>query len=369
LTSTDDQYQAFQSTTFFSSLDGLRALSVVAVVWHHTAGVEHQPFNIVNRGYFGVDFFFAISGFLITTLLLRERRRTAGISLPRFYARRSLRIFPLYYAVLAVYVVLTFATRRGTPEGDGFFDHLPAFATYTSNWFVDLTAGTSVTFYFAWSLATEEQFYLFWPPILTFVSRRWTKPLVPAIVSLLVLITINQIALHAFDGDGFGLTVLQSLQLPILAGALGALLLDSRAAFTWIGPALASRAAAPVVAAAVGLELFVGARTELIQLSMVLLVLACCVRPTTALTPVLASRPLRHIGMVSYGVYLMHMLAANAVRPVVGRHSGVMVFLATLVVVLVMATMSYRWFESPLLRRKERFAAVAPSPAATHSTA
>jgi peptidoglycan/LPS O-acetylase OafA/YrhL len=355
-----DPYQSFQNTRFFASLDGLRALSVIAVVWHHTSGVDHQPYNIFNRGYYGVDFFFAISGFLITTLLLRESRRNGDISLRKFYARRSLRILPLYYAVLGTYVVLTFATRRDTPEGNAFFHHLPAFATYTSNWFVSLAGGTSVIFYFAWSLATEEQFYLFWPPLLTYASRRSKQPTVPATVALLTLIVINQVAIHAIHGDQFVLTVLRSVQLPILAGALGAVLLDDRTTFGWMARVLATRWSAPVAAGAVFVALFTGATTEIIQLTMVAMVLACCVSATPRLTRVLSSRPLRHVGKISYGIYLMHMLAANAVRPIVGRHIGPSVFAATIVVVITMATISYRWFESPILRRKERFTAVRP---------
>ena len=80
-----------------------------------------------------MDFFFAISGFLITSLLLRERTAVGGISLRKFYARRTLRIFPLYYATLLAYIVLVAATRRHSPKGIRFFHHLPAFATYTYN--------------------------------------------------------------------------------------------------------------------------------------------------------------------------------------------------------------------------------------------
>ena len=162
----DEGYEAFTATAWFSGLDGLRAFSVVAVLWYHLAG-EHD-LALLNHGNQGVQLFFAISGFLVTTLLLRERRRTGTISLRSFYLRRTLRIFPLYYAVLATYALLVFATLRGTPKGAEFWQHLPAFATYTSNWFVSADAGTGhgVTFYFAWSLATEEQFYLVWPPLL-----------------------------------------------------------------------------------------------------------------------------------------------------------------------------------------------------------
>ena len=158
-------YERFQRSRRFSALDGLRAISVLAVVWHHTEGVGRD--GLLGRGYLGVQMFFAISGFLITTLLLRERARTGCISLRKFYARRTLRILPLYYAVLITYTVLVAALRGGTVEAHEFWRHLPSFATFTSNWFVDVSSDTDVTFYFAWSLATEVHFYLFWPPLLS----------------------------------------------------------------------------------------------------------------------------------------------------------------------------------------------------------
>src|ERR1700733_8095947 len=105
-------FDRFAAMRRFAALDGLRALSVIAVVWHHTSGTPGPA--ISAKGYLGVDFFFAISGFLITTLLVREHAATKTISLRKFYARRALRIFPLYYATLAVYVALIAATRRHT---------------------------------------------------------------------------------------------------------------------------------------------------------------------------------------------------------------------------------------------------------------
>src|SRR5437868_5861023 len=101
-------YQAFMSASRFGGLDGLRAFSVVAVIWCHVTGPH--TLELLNRGNKGVDLFFAISGFLVTSLLLREHRKTCGISLRNFYIRRTLRIFPLYYAVLCLYCVLVFFT-------------------------------------------------------------------------------------------------------------------------------------------------------------------------------------------------------------------------------------------------------------------
>ena len=99
----------------FGSLDGLRCLSILAVLWHHS-GVDID-FPLFHRGQLGVRLFFAISGFLITSLLIRERVRHGEVSLRKFYVRRSLRIFPLYYAILLTYVVVVAIVERDTAVG------------------------------------------------------------------------------------------------------------------------------------------------------------------------------------------------------------------------------------------------------------
>lgn len=229
-------HDTFLGTRVFSSLDGLRCLSIVGVVWFH-GGV--LPF-----GHYGVDLFFALSGFLITTLLLRERTTRGDISLGAFYMRRTLRIFPLYYAVLAVYVVLVLVFERGTPEGAAFWGNLPAYLTYTSNWFVDLGDGR-VIFYFAWSLATEEQFYLFWPWIEKYVRARLAVPLMA--VLLCIGWTAHAGALDGFLGaDSLLRTALASIAPSLGLGVLLAHLLYDRRGFEYAFRLLGSRFAAPL---------------------------------------------------------------------------------------------------------------------------
>ncbi len=165
-----DAHKRFRETPVFGSLDGLRCLSILAVIWHHTGGHSFD-ITLSGQGRHGVTLFFAISGFLITTLLLREQDKLGYFSLRKFYARRSLRIFPLYYSVLLLYIVGVLITDQGEDYERQFWSNLPAFATYTTNWFVALDSDR-VIFYFAWSLATEEQFYLTWPWIQKYL-RSW----------------------------------------------------------------------------------------------------------------------------------------------------------------------------------------------------
>ena len=163
-------HERYLGARYFAALDGLRCLSILWVIGFHAQLTNPLLHRIFRRGDWGVGLFFAISGFLITTLLLRERTATGTIALGKFYARRTLRIFPLYYAAIVLYSLLVWRFEHGPEKGE-FFRHLPFFMTYSSNWFVDRFAADRVIFAFSWTLATEEQFYLLWPSIIRF-SRR-----------------------------------------------------------------------------------------------------------------------------------------------------------------------------------------------------
>jgi peptidoglycan/LPS O-acetylase OafA/YrhL len=346
-------FNRFGALHRFGALDGLRALSVIAVVWHHTSGTPGPA--IAGKGYMGVDFFFAISGFLITTLLVREQNATARISLGTFYARRVLRIFPLYYVTLLLYIVLVAATRRNSPEGQQFFHHLPAFATYTSNWFVDLAHGNSVTFYFAWSLATEEQFYLLWPPVLVATLMLGRRRVWPPLVALMALVVMSQGAGFVADTSVLPGRIPASLPLPILLGAAAALMVSTPRGFALVAWVLGRTWSAPVTALLLLVALASEAPEQVTQCLMVAVVVSTCLVEWTPLHPMLQWRPLAFIGVISYGVYLLHMLCANVVRRMIHQHYGVLLFAATLVMVVVAAYLSFRFFETPLLRLKRRF--------------
>lgn len=350
---TNDPYGAFKSARYFSGLDALRALSVIAVIWSHVGG--YHGGGLLGEGRRGVDLFFAISGFLVTTLLVRERDRTGRVSLQDFYVRRTLRIFPLYYAILALYCIVVFLTLQDTVKGAEFWTNLPYFITYTSNWFVDPAAAgdRGATFYFAWSLATEEQFYLFWPPLMVLLlkatGRTWTLP-----VAALLLLALK-VAMTPFDGTSLPATIVASLSPAILFGVAFALVLNNRRAFNQFYPALGSPVAAPVAALVLLLLLQFDGNWLAVRLAMAVLVASLCVREDTWLHPVLTWRSLGYLGTISYGIYLMHMLAANAARLVLHHQSGMDVFIATTLGAAVAASLSFRFFEAPLLRLKSRF--------------
>ncbi|WP_291275988.1 acyltransferase [Flavobacterium sp.] len=145
---------------YYPSLNGLRAVSIIIVLFNHIS--LHYDFfpksfrflPLLLDGQFGVNVFFVISGFLITSLLLNEQQKTGTVSLKNFFIRRTLRIFPAYYFLLLVYFILEFFHFISIPSNSWL-----TAITYTKyfNWRDDWYTSH------AWSLSVEEHFYLFWP--------------------------------------------------------------------------------------------------------------------------------------------------------------------------------------------------------------
>lgn len=325
------------------------------VVWHHTAPSPQR--GIAGRGAWGVSLFFAISGFLITTLLLRERESHGRVSLKDFYVRRSLRIFPLYYAVLALFALHTWLGGAQGGARAHFFDSLRYYATYTSNWFVDFSVGFPVIFAFAWSLATEEQFYLTWPWAIR-ISR---GPWFPCAVMLLVLL-VDQGAEHGWISGALAanptlMRILRSLSAPICLGSLLAVVVHSRRGFAVLAPLLGRRASAAWMLAALVGSVVANVADLLTQVLMAALVASCCMREDHWLRPVLTQPPIVHVGRVSYGIYLMHVAVLGGMRRLVPDWQNHLWLAFPLVLAgsVVLASLSFRFFESPVLGLRSRY--------------
>jgi peptidoglycan/LPS O-acetylase OafA/YrhL len=336
------QFQEFQARRHFGSLDGLRCLSILAVIWHHTGGRAFPDSVLLQHGPSGVSLFFVISGFLITTLLLREKQRTADIGMKNFIVRRTLRIFPLYYTVLLVYTLLVLALEHSSPEGQGFLSNLKYYATYTSNWFVPLTDGR-VIFYFAWSLATEEQFYLVWPWV-----EKFFRPVLAVPFMIFVVAASIYWNVLAFAAVGMGVLLAHLLDSP-----RGHALAWSILRWRWGAPVL--------LLALLGVMACPSAGDVTPLVVMALLVGAAVIREDHWLRPLLTQRIVVKIGQVSYGMYLMHMLAYNVVKKALSALGGAgidhwaLVFILTVVAAFGAAFLSYRYYESVFLRMKHRY--------------
>ncbi|HJW10160.1 MAG TPA: acyltransferase [Albitalea sp.] len=338
-------------------LDGMRALAVGAVVWHHThAGIPYLP--MTHNGFLGVDVFFVLSGFLITTLLLREKAESGRISLRHFYIRRSLRIFPLYYAVLAVLAIYFQFAAGGSNQRASFLGELPFHASYTSNW-TEIKSMMAIT----WSLSTEEQFYLLWPPLLVFFGL--SSPLL-----LSLFLVLNQ-AINFGWLDGYlaqagipyeSLAILQCTFTPIILGALLAFAVASPRIRPWLDRVTAKGSVTVglvllLVAANIPGDIRGWPRLSF-QLATVALLAAIVLHPGHRIVRALEWRPLVYVGAVSYGIYLLHMLVVDAAKRGLlkaGLPTDDLLFPLCLAGTIALAGLSYRYFELPILRLKDRF--------------
>lgn len=356
----------------FASLDGLRCLAIVPVVWHHATPRAYD--GVLGRGPLGVDLFFVISGFLITTLLLRERQESGTVALGAFYVRRSLRIFPLYYAVLGAFVLHAIALREHGPVRDHFLRSVPMYATYTSNWFGAFDVAHPIVFSFAWSLATEEQFYLVWPWVI--VATGWVVGRAPQKGSLALprkgslalpalfmalLLVVDQAVERGWTERLLALgplatRIVRSVSTPICLGSLLALGLRSPRVRAVLEAVLARRPSAPLALGALVVIAVLGWPLLHAHLAMVALVGACVIRPDHGLRRPLELRSVAHVGLVSYGVYLVNVPVIVATRKVLGpaSASAPLVFAVGLTASVAVATLTYRFVETPFLRLRDR---------------
>lgn len=355
-------YSRFREVRFFGSLDGLRALSIIGVIWFHSwwstpyySKLTMIP--VLRQGEWGVSIFFAISGFLITTLLLRERQRSGTISIRDFYVRRSLRIWPLYYAVVAIYVVIMLFFEKDAGRVRTFFHYLPGFLTYTYTWCITPNWPTG-PFNLAWTLATEEQFYAFWPIVLRFFRGIWSSMVILAVLAARLAVGYGWTN-RILPQSSLAGRIILTAAIPICLGVLLAQALHSERGFRWLFVFLGRKWSAPAALAGLAICLYpVHPPMLMASVATVTLVGACVVREDNGLAPILTLRPIRYIGVLSYGMYLLNSLSIHAVLLALGRVGfthPLFVFPLSLGLAVAAASLSYRYFETPFLELKKRF--------------
>jgi peptidoglycan/LPS O-acetylase OafA/YrhL len=291
-------FESFWRTKYFPSLDGLRALCVLMVMFNH---IHVAPPKWV-LGWLGVDVFFVLSGFLITTLLLREKETRDRISLKGFYTRRVLRIMPVYLAVVLLYIPFLWVN-NDTVKVSQFRLALPWLLTFMQE-FRPMSTGT--VFGHAWTLGIEEKFYLLWPLMVVacYPFRRRS-----AIWLSLVAIALLSLP-HMFARSYCGL---------LMGAALGIVLSKSSTWMTswplsyipdWI--LCISVIAAYVVT-------YYNSKLVLLFSASVVLIVASLVLRKGILRAVLSNSVLVFIGRRSYAMYLVHVLAINVVERVLPK--------------------------------------------------
>ena len=319
-----------------AALDGLRGVAVLLVVACHVLDTWHVRFHALGAA--GVCVFFTLSGFLITSLLVEERRSRGSVALGRFFRNRALRLFPAL-AVVA-FAVTTYEVLTGTAT----LGMVAPVALYVANWATVLGQPLGYLGH-AWSLSIEEQFYLVWPLVLV-VAWRWRHGALVAAVGGIVASTVLRFAL--WDGDtGTRVHYGSDTQAGcLLVGCLLALAAHRglpTVRWRWVAPA--------GVVALVALALVDSdyATAVLVPTVVPLLTAAMIWAACSVSGGVLGLRPLRYVGQRSYGWYLWHFPLVMIVHSVTSSlTASVLAALASLGV----AELSWRWVEQPFLRLK-----------------
>jgi peptidoglycan/LPS O-acetylase OafA/YrhL len=355
-----------------AQLDGLRAFAVALVLCYHFYRPVRQ---YVHLGGIGVRVFFVLSGFLITGILLRSRalrdagHAPAGLALRHFYIRRILRIFPLYYFALTIaWLGKVSGTREGIAWHAAYLSNVHFFlvnAVHHNQW------GGGVSH--LWSLAVEEQFYLLWPWVILFAPRRW----LPGIA--LGAAAVGPI----FRFVVFGVTG-NDITPVLLPGCIDSLALGAYLAMTVLPEYKSHPLVRPVGAAVLwcGVLLF-GAylaaeqtdgywmfRMVSFDLAIALMGVWLVARAAAGMAgpagKLLALAPVRYIGTISYGIYVYHLLLPELL-PRATRRLGHPDLLAPLgdktlaflafysALTILVAAISWHWFEAPINRLKARF--------------
>ena len=329
--------------TYRPALDGVRAVAVLAVMLFH---FKTKP--LMPGGGIGVDVFFVLSGFLITTLLLQEWKAEGSISLLRFYQRRALRLLPAVGFFIAAYclVAITLAGTVPTPPLERLGEHVASIATYSYNWLIAFDATRSPGLTHLWSLSVEEQFYLAWPACLVIML----KMPAPARMGLTVLLVAASAALpflldasphRAYYGTDFRA---QSLLWGSLLGQLyvaGLLtLLAERMAFR-----LTVAASTFFLAAFALFSADYGLATP-VAMAAGLMVVGAVFQEGS----VLSSRVLVYVGRRSYALYLWHGAFGAWVSSMDDAPATLLAFAGS----FAAAELSYRLVERPALGLKAR---------------
>jgi peptidoglycan/LPS O-acetylase OafA/YrhL len=350
-------------------LDGLRGVAILAVLAYH--------FDILQGGFLGVDVFFVLSGFLITTLLADEWRRFDSISLPRFYARRALRLLPAFWGLLIVCAVWA----RFAPPAEAAlrFKEIVLAGCYVINW-PSLHCSPTPVLGHTWSLSVEEQFYLLWPLMLfgllrSGLSRRWVIAIVGMGIVASAVLRAYLYSLHRY-GDPLWQENVYRLYLG----------LDTRADALLVGcfvglltawdllprsHKFVSRFGAATVMSVVVLgvmmvrsrhahhTLYCGGFT-LVALLVAVILVRLIVAPSRVGRVVLESRPLVGVGRISYALYLFQMPIIAWLIPGYRGWKNAGPSLVALGVILAAATASYFLIERPCLKLKDRLRRSAP---------
>lgn len=344
---------------YYDKIDGLRFVAIFLVLAAHFTGLS----NFIYIAYYGVDLFFVISGFLITTILLKPNNSSFKHNYKNFIGRRTLRIFPIYYLTILILWLLNFPFVRL---------RLIWLLTYTMNYQIVYMDFDHVGHF--WSLCVEEQFYLVWPFIV--LSFKNKKAILTAIIIAIILIGYAQLIFNIFPAlsiyNYFGLlTRMSSLGL----GALGAVL----AAQNLLPEKLfRNKLFECFMLVVLGFSLSFNyiVREPILNLCSFYLVVKAANYDfsLTAINTFLRNKKIIHIGTLAYGIYIFHLPIKYYLTPYVFNpiwlsinfkalgifkfmrwQSWIIKFPLYSFLSFLLASISYKYIETPFLKLKDKY--------------
>jgi peptidoglycan/LPS O-acetylase OafA/YrhL len=346
-------------------LNGLRAIAAISVVVGHTTSFYSFKFFLpaVHVGFDGVTLFFVISGFLITYLLLLEKEKTGTISVKRFYLRRILRIWPIYYLIFFVSFILSLN-----------FSELGNFKTKESLYYLFFAANIpfiftsgiqSVVHY--WSIGVEEQFYLLWPVFVKLLKKLNLKTIAIIIVLLIIIFFVIKATIWFFLGNSnFLYRFLAVTRIHcMLIGALGALLFMYKSKILYFLKYWWMQA---ICWGVVLLMLFnVLVLPALLNAEFTAVLSLCLILSQVNKFPKIINfenRVFDFLGKISYGIYVIHLLVIFCFT-LLYKHlhfsvlwQVIIVYSSVIFTTIIISYISYCYYEKPFLKLKNKFAVI-----------
>jgi peptidoglycan/LPS O-acetylase OafA/YrhL len=376
---TNQQDVDFKSIKFFNNFDGLRFIAALLVLFHHAASMMSKngetfitQLDLFKNGANAVSFFFVLSGFLITYLLLQEQDKKRHVSIRNFYIKRILRIWPLYFLMIIIALFIQ-------PVLIDLL-HIPYVMTYdfkeTWMYFVFFLPGM-VTYYFGgshlleplWSIGVEELFYLFWAPVFKYIHRFIFPILLFVLVAKLVLLQLSHLGYFP-PAMAYLIRILQFESMAY--GGIGAYLLFNYgkqllhyARLIQIMKLLFGLSILGLIffSNAIHILLFKSNSNsdfEVFVKSFLFAGFLFSMALTNKKILFLSSKPMVYLGEISYGIYMYHLLILTVlILPIHNLHLNPILkdslFLgASILLTILIAGLSKRFFESYFLNFRKK---------------
>ncbi len=363
---TNDQQVSKPVTEYFKGLNGIRAIAAVGVMISHTfQELHHFGFKRVGSlqfGGVGVTIFFTLSGFLITYLLLKEKEKYQNISIKKFYLRRILRIWPLYFFyIFLVFLIYTFVFHKSTAN----YQFIYLYIFFVSNIAFNLNIYPECLGHL-WSISIEEQFYIFWPWVIKY-SRHLVKFLFILVISLITLrIGLKFLSVHINNKIPF--SIISCMRFDNMAiGALFAIGYYNNL------PKLMKVSKSIVVQLLFGFVILLALTNQFNYFSIFgddvasIITGLFIINQVTGIkkTTLLENRPMIFLGQISYGIYVYHIFVITLLNWLAVKfawsiffYKPIFVFAGVLLSTVLVSFLSYQFLEKPFLKLKTRFALI-----------